>query len=95
MYCVDDLRLFLRLSMQVVITLSSVVSSLKMDATKILEEMDQFKELWNQVTLSFDVTYITTAFFTQTQNKMKSNDVWQITRVTVTTKATTITAKRI
>ena len=37
---------------QVVITLSSVVSSLKMDATKILEEMDQFKELWNQVALT-------------------------------------------
>ncbi|XP_066028864.1 dynein axonemal heavy chain 5 isoform X2 [Pocillopora verrucosa] len=33
---------------KVVITLSSVVSSLKMDATKILDEMDQFKELWNQ-----------------------------------------------
>ena len=39
--------------MQVVITLSSVVSSLKMDATKILEEMDQFKELWNQVILTW------------------------------------------
>lgn len=38
--------------MQVVITLSSVVSSLKMDATKILEEMDQFKELWNQVAIA-------------------------------------------
>ena len=35
-----------------VITLSSVVSSLKMDATKILDEMDQFKELWNQVMFS-------------------------------------------
>ena len=44
-----DILLFL--VMQVVITLSSVVSSLKMDATKILEEMDQFKELWNQVAL--------------------------------------------
>ena len=50
-YCVDwQDMFFLRLFMQVVITLSSVVSSLKMDATKILEEMDQFKELWNQVT---------------------------------------------
>lgn len=32
--------------------MSSVVSSLKMDATKILDEMDQFKELWNQVMFS-------------------------------------------
>lgn len=44
--------------------MSSVVSSLKMDATKILEEMDQFKELWNQVALSLDVVCITTPFFT-------------------------------
>ena len=47
------MRFFLRSFMQVVITLSSVVSSLKMDATKILEEMDQFKELWNQVILTW------------------------------------------
>lgn len=38
-----------------VITLSSVVSSLKMDATKILEEMDQFKELWNQVNVVLSI----------------------------------------
>ena len=58
MYCDDwGCFFFLRLFMQVVITLSSVVSSLKMDATKILEEMDQFKELWNQVTLKLDVVH--------------------------------------
>ena len=34
---------------KVVITLNSVISSLKMDSTKVLAEMDQFKELWNEV----------------------------------------------
>ena len=48
----------MRFDSQVVITLSSVVSSLKMDATKILEEMDQFKELWNQVYI-YGVEYLT------------------------------------
>ena len=34
---------------KVVITLNSVISSLKMDSTKVLAEMEQFKELWNEV----------------------------------------------
>ena len=34
---------------KVVIVLNSIVSSFKVDAKDVLNEMDQFKELWNEV----------------------------------------------
>lgn len=49
-----------------------------MDATKILEEMDQFKELWNQVAIACGLH--SNAFFLHRHKmEIENNDASQIT----------------
>ena len=68
-----------------------------MDATKILEEMDQFKELWNQVTLNLDVLIMFYALYTGIKRNRKwfwlANRNSNCNQATKETAAATTTAE--